>query len=201
MSDIWAIGISMLELLFEDSNFVDGCEQAIMWKLEHWNSEFFIHFFENINGWNNAPDNSLLGLIKMLLRVDCAQRLSAADALNHPLLSDSNNQITENELKRLMSELIKLRANPPKPPEISSGSSADETLFASGLHYADANYQGLSAELYAQDEHNYLMPSSGETSPRSPAAEKYCDPNLDPAQNSDNNNNTDQDSSGKSMKY
>ncbi len=199
-ADIWAIGVSLLELLLEDSNFIDGCNNAILWKLQNWNSEFFNSCFGNINGWNNAPENSLLGVLKMLLRVNGTQRLSATDALNCQLFSDPNSQITETELKGLMTELIKLKDNPPKKAELSCDSS-DEDHANSKAEYSGANYIGVTSDLYATIDKNYIIPSSGETSPRSPGVEKYSNPAIGGVNNSNNDREDDSSSSGMTKKY
>ncbi len=114
-ADMWALGLSMLELYVGNCYFLRGVEFDFYWKLENWNSEFFTKTFENLQEWSNPTENSLLSLIKRLLHVVSSQRSTAAEALNHPLFSEKSNQLTEDELRRLMLDLIKVKADLSRP--------------------------------------------------------------------------------------
>jgi serine/threonine protein kinase len=114
-ADIWAIGVSLLELLMERLNYIRGADLAIKWQLRNWSNAHFVQCFDSISGWSEASENSLMGCIKALLSIDPKQRPSASEVLKNPLFQDPNSQLSPAELKGLMGDFIRWKTNPPAP--------------------------------------------------------------------------------------
>lgn len=144
--DIWALGVSMLELYMEQLAFLDGPNSlSINTRVELWGSQFFSDRFAGILGWESAAPNSLIGLVKRLLVIDPKHRLTAVSALKQPLFSDPKFTITQNELSRLMSDLIKWKTEPPR--NVQNNKDNSPRPHYSGVNY-DLNYLAKSPNYY-----------------------------------------------------
>lgn len=146
-SDIWAIGLSLLEFYTENQLCLAGCDNSIDWKLANWNSQSMNDCFKNIIGWNEANENSLLGVIKILLRTDPMTRPSAISILNSRLFLDPKFKISEAELLKLMKDLIKWKTEPPQQAKLSN----NEALYSKAYKYTTKTvYAGLGDSLYSR---------------------------------------------------
>lgn len=106
-ADIWAVGISLLKLYMQDLYFMSGVGTSSDWVT------YLKQGFHEVPGWDDAPENSVLGCVKALLQIEPLQRPSAAEALKNPLFSDAQNQLAPDKLKQLMLQLIQWKTDPP----------------------------------------------------------------------------------------
>lgn len=139
-ADMWAIGLTLLELYTENEKCLSGCDNSIEWKYLNWSSEYMNDSLSTIINWDNPPENSLLSVIKLLLRLNHEHRPSAVAVLSHPLFSDQQFKIGEKELLDLMKDLIKWKVEPPETVIVGEKESAHTTE----LIYAEPKeYLGL----------------------------------------------------------
>ena len=146
-ADVWAVGISMLQLFLENLRFLPESNISAKLILEKWSSPFFTAVFEGIIGWNTAPDNSLLGLVKKLLHLDQNQRLSAAEALKCPVFLDPAKQLSPQELGTLMQRLIEFKDNPPVKPNNNNCPGVAVGIYTDALIQPNLTYTVLSSAM------------------------------------------------------
>lgn len=125
--DTWAVGISLLKMYLENMNFITGSDKSAHWVVENLTEAYVSKCFEDIPGWADAPEDSLLGCIKTLLRIDPAQRLTASEALKNPLFFDARNELSPDKLQQLMLQLIQWKTEPPLQVGVHEQSS-DEII-------------------------------------------------------------------------
>lgn len=93
-ADSWAIGLTLLEMLSNQSPF-EKCGSVS--RTANWTYDRFLNVLDSLTVLKQPKENTIYSLISQLLVVNYEQRLTPAQALVHPVFTNSAYQFTGEE--------------------------------------------------------------------------------------------------------
>ena len=123
-ADAWAIGLALLEILRGKFpiRMSDATRAEKDFLLNEWCKPFFMKSFQRIVALPASSTDLIGSLLQALLAVDPAKRLTPRDALTLPIFTHPDYQITPDELKMVISQLVQLKLNRNAAANISQSS-------------------------------------------------------------------------------
>lgn len=174
-ADSWAAGLSLMEIILGYYPFNTPIpatyEQKLMqYMLNEWNSLYFAQCISRSTRQARDQNNHLFEVIIKLLELNSKNRITVTQALEMPIFNLPENQLSAEELKKIMKLLIETKlgirkahiTNNPKAVEMAAGEYSDYPLLVSARHIPENPYS-LIIESSAKPENLDVSLSLKET--------------------------------------